>query len=67
MSSTLNDEQRAAVITYKDQNPYASNIDLVNWIRATYQLNVHPSTVSRLLKRKERIVSSVILQQKDIE
>ena len=38
--TTLNDEQRAAVITYKDQNPYASNIDLVNWIRATYQLKV---------------------------
>ncbi|CAG8785863.1 9880_t:CDS:1, partial [Acaulospora morrowiae] len=55
--TTLNDKQRASVITYKDQNPYASNIDLVNWIKATYQLNVHPSTVSRLLKRKESIIS----------
>ena len=56
--TTLKDEQRAAVITYKNQHPYTSNIDLVNWIRATYQLNVHPSTVSRLLKRKEIIISN---------
>ncbi|CAG8626907.1 984_t:CDS:2, partial [Paraglomus occultum] len=56
--TTLNDEQRAAVITHKYQNPHARNIDLVNWIRATYQLDVHPSTVSRLLKRKESIISN---------
>ena len=53
----MNKEQPLLYIKTKTHTP-ASNIDLVNWIRATYQLNVHPSTVSRLLKRKESIISN---------
>ncbi|CAG8670532.1 2937_t:CDS:1 [Ambispora gerdemannii] len=53
--TTLNNEQRMAVIASKDQNPNFTNLDLVDWVKKRFNLDVHPSTISRLMKRKEDI------------
>ena len=67
--TTLNDEQRAAVITYKCQNPYASNIDLVNWIRETLAIYLVQQDINDVvrLERDRGLVqlSKVIKQLKD--
>ena len=49
--TTLNKEQKIALITYKNTNPSTSNVDLAKWIKQ-YNLVVHPSTIGRILKRK---------------
>jgi Tc5 transposase DNA-binding domain/Fission yeast centromere protein N-terminal domain len=53
--TTLNNEQRIAIITFKDQNPNISNIDLVEWVKKKFNLDVHQSTISRLIKHRENI------------
>ena len=50
--TTLNKEQKIALITYKNTNPSTSNVDLSKWIKQSYNLVVHPSTIGRILKRK---------------
>ena len=46
--TTLNKEQKIALITYKNTNPSTSNVDLSKWISN----HIHPSTIGRILKRK---------------
>ena len=50
--TTLNKEQKIALITYKNTNPSTSNVDLAKWIKQSYNLVVHTSTIGRILKRK---------------
>ena len=47
--TTLNKEQKIELITYKNTNPSTSNVE---WIKQSYNLVVHPSTIGRILKRK---------------
>ena len=47
--TTLNKEQKIALITYKNTNPSTSNVDLSKWIKQSYNLVVHPSTTGRIL------------------
>lgn len=53
--TTLTNEQRKAIIAYKDKNPNISQADIVNWIKQTMGLDVHQSTIIRLLKNKDAI------------
>ena len=50
--TTLDNKQKVALITYKNMNPSTSNVDLAKWIKQSYNLVVHPSTIGRILKRK---------------
>ena len=50
--TTLNNKQKVALITYKNTNPSASNVDLAKWIKQSYNLVVHPSIIGRILKQK---------------
>ena len=50
--TTLNKEQKIALITYKNTNPSTSNVDLSKWIKQSYNLVVHPSIIGHILKRK---------------
>src|SRR4051794_32684203 len=56
--TTLNNEQRLAVISFKDQNPSTNDADLVNWVKETFNVDIHRTTINRLLKRKEEIVGN---------
>lgn len=53
--TTLNNEQKMAVVKFKDQNPHTSNNDLVDWVKENFDLVVHPSTISRIIKGKDDI------------
>src|SRR6185312_17387897 len=46
--TTLNSEQKVALITYKNTNPNTNNVNLAEWIKQSYNLVIHPS---RILKR----------------
>src|SRR6185312_8667722 len=51
--TTLNSEQKVALITYKNTNPNTNNVNLAEWIKQSYNLVIHPSTyiISCILKR----------------
>ncbi|CAG8826252.1 10111_t:CDS:1, partial [Cetraspora pellucida] len=53
--TTLTNEQRKVIIAHKDKNPQISQVDLVEWVKKTMNLDVHQSTISRLIKNKESI------------
>ena len=61
--TTLNKEQKIALITYKNTNPSTSNVDLSKWIKQSYNLVVHPSTIGRILKRKIDDIVGMVLQR----
>jgi Tc5 transposase DNA-binding domain len=50
--TTLTNEQRLAVIRYKEKHPNTSQADIANWVKTTFGLDVHSTTIGRLLKRK---------------
>jgi len=43
------------VLKYKDSNPNAIHVDVAQWvnIKATFNLDINPTTVGRLLKRND--------------
>jgi len=49
--TTLNSEQKVALVTYKNTNPNTNNVNLAEWIKQSYNLVIHPSTISHILKR----------------
>ena len=51
--TTLKNEQRLEVLEYKNQNPKASQAIVADWVKTKFDLNVHPTTIGRLLKRKD--------------
>jgi hypothetical protein len=53
--TTLNNKQRKDIIAYKEKHPNISYIDLVEWVKKNFDLDVHPTTISRLIKNKEDI------------
>jgi len=46
IKTTLTNEQKLLVLKYKDSNPNATQ-----WVKTTLNLDIHPTTVGRLLKR----------------
>ncbi|CAG8716431.1 24471_t:CDS:1, partial [Gigaspora rosea] len=52
---TLTNKQRREIIEFKNQNPNTSHVELVQWVKKEYNLEVHPSTISRIIKNKEDI------------
>ncbi|CAG8489193.1 2143_t:CDS:2 [Dentiscutata erythropus] len=53
--NTLNNEQRKEVIEFKDKNPNISHVDLATWVKNKFNLEVHPTTIGRLVKNKDDI------------
>ncbi|CAG8707726.1 20099_t:CDS:2 [Dentiscutata erythropus] len=56
--TTLTNKQRQDIITYKSKYPNISNVELVDWVKKEFKLDVHPSTIGRLIKNKEDIGSN---------
>ncbi|CAG8772519.1 23865_t:CDS:2, partial [Dentiscutata erythropus] len=53
--TTLTNKQRQDIITYKSKHPNISNVELVDWVKKEFKLDVHPSTIGCLIKNKEDI------------
>jgi hypothetical protein len=53
--TTLTNKQRLHVLKYKDSNPNASYVNVANWVKTTLNVDIHPTTIGRLLKRKDNI------------
>ncbi|CAG8824771.1 24564_t:CDS:1, partial [Gigaspora rosea] len=53
--TTLNNEQRKEIIAYKEKNPSISHVDLASWVKKTYNLEIHQSTIGRLLRNKDDV------------
>ncbi|CAG8591307.1 17201_t:CDS:2, partial [Dentiscutata erythropus] len=53
--TTLTDEQRLEVIKHRNENSNETHDDTVKWIKNTYNLDIHRTTIGRLLKRKNDI------------
>ncbi|CAG8842888.1 11958_t:CDS:1, partial [Racocetra persica] len=49
--TTLTNKQKLEVLNYKDKNPDISNVDIAKWVKETFSLNIHLSTVGRILKQ----------------
>jgi hypothetical protein len=41
------------VLQYKDSNPNATHVNVAQWVKATFNLDINPTTVGRLLKRND--------------
>ncbi|CAG8566159.1 3818_t:CDS:2, partial [Dentiscutata erythropus] len=53
--TTLSNEQKKEIIKYKEKNPNISYIDLAAWIKKTFKLEVHSTTIGHLIKNKDDI------------
>ncbi|CAG8664247.1 17868_t:CDS:2 [Dentiscutata erythropus] len=53
--TTLSNQQRKEIIEFKEKHPSISNVDLVDWVKKNMGLEVHPSTIGRLIKNKDNI------------
>ncbi|CAG8722701.1 13156_t:CDS:2, partial [Dentiscutata erythropus] len=53
--TTLSNEQRREIIKYKEKNPNISHVDLAAWIKETFKLEVHSTTIGCLIKNKNDI------------
>ncbi|CAG8788776.1 8205_t:CDS:2 [Gigaspora margarita] len=53
--TTLNNKQRKDIIDFKNKNPNISNIDLAEWVKKEFSLEVHPATIGCLIKNKNDI------------
>ncbi|CAG8507673.1 10705_t:CDS:2 [Scutellospora calospora] len=53
--TTLSNQQRKKIIEFKEKHPSISNVDLVDWVKKNMGLEVHPSTIRRLIKNKDNI------------
>ncbi|CAG8640980.1 12351_t:CDS:2 [Cetraspora pellucida] len=53
--TTLNNKQRKDVIDHKNKNPNISNVDLAEWVKKEFNLEVHPTTIGRLIKNKDDV------------
>ncbi|CAG8755504.1 19684_t:CDS:2, partial [Gigaspora margarita] len=53
--TTLTNKQRKDIIEFKNNNPNTSNVDFVKWVKEEFGLEVHPTTIGRLLKNKNDI------------
>ena len=54
----LNNNQRQQIVAYKKHNPSVSNVDLVKWVKETFDIDIHPSTICHLMKQKENIAGN---------
>ncbi|CAG8796350.1 23340_t:CDS:1, partial [Racocetra persica] len=53
--TTLTNKQRQDIIVHKNKTPNISNVELVDWVKKEFKLDVHPTTIGRLLKNKDDI------------
>lgn len=53
--TTLTNKQRQDIVTYKSKHPSITNVELVDWVKKEFKLDVHPSTIGRLIKNKDDI------------
>ncbi|CAG8474641.1 4926_t:CDS:2, partial [Cetraspora pellucida] len=56
--TTLSNEQRKEIIAFKEKHPNTSHVELVDWVKKKFGLEVHQSTIGRLLKNKDNIESN---------
>ncbi|CAG8720680.1 10634_t:CDS:2 [Gigaspora margarita] len=56
--TTLTNKQRQDIIAHKSKNPNISNVDLAEWVKKEFKLDVHPTTIGRLIKNKDDIGSN---------
>ncbi|CAG8677599.1 14215_t:CDS:2 [Cetraspora pellucida] len=54
----LSNEQRKEIIAFKEKHPNTSHVELVDWVKKKFGLEVHQSTIGRLLKNKDNIESN---------
>ena len=48
----LTNKQQLAIIRYKEKYPNISQADIANWVKTTFGLDIHSTTIGHLLKRK---------------
>ncbi|CAG8850430.1 8489_t:CDS:2, partial [Gigaspora margarita] len=53
--TTLSNEQRKKIIKYKKKNPSISHVDFAAWVKEQFNLEVHSTTIERLVKNKNNI------------
>ena len=51
--TTLMNKQKLLVLKYKDSKPNATHINVAQWVKTTFNLDINPTTVGRLLKRND--------------
>ena len=51
--TTLTNKQKLLVLKYKDSNPNATHVNVAQWVKTTFNLDINPTTVGRLLKRND--------------
>ncbi|CAG8854478.1 23208_t:CDS:2, partial [Gigaspora margarita] len=56
--TTLTNKQRQDIIAYKSKNPNISNVNLAEWVKKEFKLDVHPTTIGYLIKNKDDIGSN---------
>ncbi|CAG8715027.1 21449_t:CDS:2, partial [Gigaspora rosea] len=39
------------IIDFKNKNPNISNVDLAEWVKKEFNLEVHPTTIGRQIKK----------------
>ena len=65
--TTLTNEQKLLVLKYKDSNPNATHVNVAQWVKTTLNLDIHPTTVGRLLKQNDIKECEKSLIPKDYE
>ncbi|CAG8848038.1 38056_t:CDS:2, partial [Gigaspora margarita] len=53
--TTLTNKQRQDIITYKSKHPNITNVELVDWVKKEFKLDVHLSMIGCLIKNKDDI------------
>ncbi|CAG8690448.1 25980_t:CDS:1, partial [Gigaspora rosea] len=53
--TTLTNKQRQDIVTYKNKHSNITNVELVDWVKKEFKLDVHSSTIGRLIKNKDDI------------
>ncbi|CAG8853188.1 4290_t:CDS:2, partial [Gigaspora margarita] len=53
--TTLTNKQRQDIVIYKSKHPNITNVELVDWVKKEFKLDVYPSTIECLIKNKDDI------------
>ncbi|CAG8843652.1 23496_t:CDS:2 [Gigaspora margarita] len=53
--TTLTNKQRQDIVTYKSKYPNITNVELIDWVKKEFKLDVHPSMIGCLIKNKDDI------------
>ncbi|CAG8761646.1 23416_t:CDS:2 [Gigaspora margarita] len=48
-------KQKQDIVIHRSKHPSITNVELVDWVKKEFKLDVHPSTIGRLLKNKNEI------------